>query len=492
MAASRIRAIHVDAAERFVAVVADNAVLFLHSWNGDRCVAVPLAPNESHWRGGIIVDPTDSSRLLMLQFDTANATATLWSIDALAILHSDDHELVALTPVRRHIGLFDAAQVARAQAAFMRPLWRDFDFQPCADMRSQMRSLAHTSNGALYVVDGRAWMWRFDANNVAAPPVRVPLFVEMGLNQLENMHVSVALATRDDLLFVAHAQRVVVVRGNNVIFSLVSPDYVFADPPSIAMSRDRVAIGCQNGSAALFRVADLPLAADGLSWREHDPAYRVDLARWRVGDEWPDENCFFAATEWVLQCDDFLDSPTVHYGRDVSGIGFIDDTVWVGQGAIITWRELDSGGEMQRMVHANTDANEIVDDTTFATHGHYLMVGSDSAMRSSKLMAEAQALLPQAEQPIQRRDLQIAASGGWCDAVLLRIEMREVLHDRWWRERQRWRLFAVATGLASLNLPALLVWHIFEWDDISVDEKVSMARAWNEIALIKNAKNNKR
>jgi hypothetical protein len=86
--------------------------------------------------------------------------------------------------------------------------------------------------------------------------------------------------------------------------------------------------------------------------------------------------------------------------------------------------------------------------------------------------------------------LQIAATGGWCDAVLLRIEMREVLHDRWWRERQRWRLFK-SQRIGVAQLPALLVWHIFEWDDISVDENVSMARAWNEIALIKNAKNNK-
>lgn len=420
---------------------------------------------------------------------------TVWSIDALAILNSPDESLVALTPVRHQVGLFDRAAVARAQAAHMRPLWRDFDFLPCSSMRSCVRSLAHTADGALYLVDQRAWIWRFAANDFAAPPACLPLFVELPLNHNQNMHVSVALATRDDLLFVAHAQRIVVVRGDAVIFSLVSPDYVFADPPSIALSRDYVALGCQNGSAALLSVGALPLAANGLWWCEHDAARRVELDRWRVGDEWPDENCFFAATEWVLRCVDLLDSPTLHYGRDVSGVGFIDDTVWVGQGALLTWREIDQSGEMQTYVHATTDVNEIVDNTTFATHERYLMVGSDSAMRSSALIAEARALVPQAaaeQSASAQRDLQVAATGGWCDSVLLRIEVRELLHDRWWREIQRWRLFAIAMGLASLHLPALLVWHIFEWDDVGVEESVLMARAWSEIALIKNSMNRKK
>jgi hypothetical protein len=86
----------------------------------------------------------------MLQFDTAPPPPHCGRLTRSPFFTVDDHESFALTPVRHHIGLFDAAQVARAQAAFMRPLWRDFDFQPCADMRSQMRSLAHTSNGALY------------------------------------------------------------------------------------------------------------------------------------------------------------------------------------------------------------------------------------------------------------------------------------------------------------------------------------------------------
>jgi sugar lactone lactonase YvrE len=404
MAASRIHAVLVDAADRFVAVAADDA-LFLHDWSGTKCVCVPRAPNATNWRGGLCTDPTDSSRVLMLQFDMQQSLAQIVSIDAIGMLSSED-PFVRIGPVAHRYALFDAAAVARAQSdAYMVSRWTAFDYQMCRYPRMRTSLMQHTANGAMYVVDGRAWIWKFAANDHATPPVRVPLFIELPINAAATNHldVNVVLASRDDLLFVAHAARITVVRDEAVIFALVSPEYVIASPPSLNVGHDFVVIGCENGTAAVLRFGTLPLDRDRLSWLNSDPARRAQLDRWRIGDEWPDETCFFAPTEFVLECVAASDSVTPMYGRDTSGVGAIGNNVWVGQGGVLMWFARDRCLEpASQYVHATTDINELVDNTTFGTHGQYLMVGSDSAMRSSALIDEARALLPAAPQATRR------------------------------------------------------------------------------------------
>lgn len=485
MAASRIHAVLIDRSDRFVAVAADDS-LFLHDWAGTKCVSVKRALNGAPWAAGLCTDPTDSNRVLMLQFDAQLSTAQFVSIDVLGLLASQD-PFVRIGPVANRFALFDPVAVLHAQSAHMISRSPPFDHRLCPYPRSRLSSMQHTTNGAVYVVDGRAWIAKFAANDFAAPPVRVPLFVEMPINvaATQNLDVNVVLASRDDLLFAAFASRVSVVRDEAVIFTLLSPEYLFASPPSLTVAQDFVVVGCEKGTAAVLRFSSVPLDRDDLSWLDNDPARRAQLDRWRIGDEWPDENCFFAATEFALECVAASDSVTPMYGRDTSGVGVIGNNVWVGHGAVLVWFARDRCLEATQYVHATTDVNELVDNTTFGTHGQYLMVGSDSAVRSSALIAEARSLLPLAPEEAQR-NLDFMINNEWHDAVLLRIPERDVLVDRWWRDRQRWRLLQVANGLASLGLPALLVWHIFEWDDISVDENLSMGRAWNVITLIKN------